>query len=118
MPRFKVDENLPSDAAELLAAAGHDALTVGDQRMVGQPDMNLGLICQREGRAIVSSTWTSPTFAPIRRATTPASSSLRPARLDRPRVLSILQRLLPVLEHEPLAGKLWIVEETSVRVRG
>jgi hypothetical protein len=43
---------------------------------------------------------------------------LRLARLDKPRVLSVLQRLLPVLESEPLVGKLWIVEEASVRVRG
>ena len=34
--------------------------------------------------------------------------------LDKFHVLSVLQRLLPVLEHEPLAGKLWIVDETSV----
>ena len=42
---------------------------------------------------------------------------LRLARLDKPRVLSLLQRLLSVLEREPLAGKLWIVDDASVRVR-
>lgn len=36
MLKFKVDENLPTEAAELLASAGHDAVTVHDQRMVGQ----------------------------------------------------------------------------------
>jgi len=35
MLKFKVDENLPTEAAELLAGAGHDAVTVRDQRMVG-----------------------------------------------------------------------------------
>ena len=39
-------------------------------------------------------------------------------KVDEPRVLSLLQRLLPVLENEPLVGKLWIVEESSIRVRG
>jgi hypothetical protein len=43
---------------------------------------------------------------------------IRLAQLDKPRVLSVLQRLLPVLEHESPAGKLWIVDETSVRARG
>jgi hypothetical protein len=33
-------------------------------------------------------------------------------------VLSVLKRLLPVLGHEPLSGKLWIVEDASLRVRG
>ena len=49
MANFKVDENLPTEAAELLASAGHDAATVGDQRMVGQPDTNVATVCQRGG---------------------------------------------------------------------
>lgn len=118
MSKFKVDENLPTEAAELLTGAGHDAVTVGDQRMVGQPDTNVATACQREGRAVVT---LDLDFADIR-AYPPADYAgiivLRLARLDKPRVLSVLQRLLPVLEREPLVGKLWIVEETVVRVRG
>jgi predicted nuclease of predicted toxin-antitoxin system len=117
MPTFKVDENLPTEAAELLRIAGHDAVTVGDQRMAGQPDTNVALVCQREGRAVVT---LDLDFADIR-AYPPGDYSgiivLRLARLDKPRVLWIVQRLLPLLEHEPLVGKLWIVDEASVRVR-
>ncbi|NLS95985.1 MAG: DUF5615 family PIN-like protein [Planctomycetaceae bacterium] len=118
MPKFKVDENLPTEAAELFAGAGHDTVTVGDQRMIGEPDANLATVCRREGRAVVT---LDLGFADIR--TYPPSDYagiivLRLARLDKPRVLSVLQRLLPVLEREPLVGKLWIVEETSVRIRG
>ena len=118
MPKFKVDENLPTEAVELLASAGHDAVTVGGQRMVGQPDRNVAMVCKREGRVVVT---LDLDFADIR--TYPPGDYagiivLRLARLDKPRVLSVLQRLLPVLESEPLLGKLWIVEEASVRVRG
>ena len=118
MLKFKVDENLPTEAAELLANAGHDALTVGDQGMVGESDSNIAAVCQREGRAVVT---LDLDFADIRTyppGDYPGIIVLRLARLERPRVLSLLQRLLPVLDREPLAGKLWIVEETSVRVRG
>lgn len=118
MLKFKVDENLPAEAAELLSSAGHDAVTVGEQRMVGEPDMNVAMVSQREGRAVVT---LDLDFADIR-AYPPGDYGgiivLRLARLDKPRVLSVLQRLLPLLEGEPLVGKLWIVEETSVRVRG
>jgi hypothetical protein len=38
MLKFKVDENLPVEAADLFVSAGHDAITVKDQRMDGQPD--------------------------------------------------------------------------------
>ena len=118
MLKFKVDENLPTEAAGLLVGAGYDAVTVGDQRMTGQPDENLGAVCQSEGRALVT---LDLDFADIR-AYPPSGYAgiivLRLARLDKPRVLSVLQRLLPVLESEPLVGKLWIVEEASVRIRG
>jgi predicted nuclease of predicted toxin-antitoxin system len=118
MPAFKVDENLPTEAAELLVSAGHDAVTVGDQCLVGQPDTNVATVCQREGRAILT---LDLDFADIR--TYPPGNYagiivLRLARLDKPRVLSVLKRLLPVLKQEPLVGKLWIVEETSIRMRG
>lgn len=34
--RFKLDENLPREAAQTLSNAGHDALTIHDQKMVGE----------------------------------------------------------------------------------
>jgi predicted nuclease of predicted toxin-antitoxin system len=118
MPKFKIDENLPIEAAKLLCGAGHDAVTIGDQRMTGQPDSHVAAVCQREARAIVT---LDLGFADIR-AYPPSDHAgiivLRLPRLDKPHVLSLLQRLLPVLEQEPLSGKLWIVEETSVRVHG
>ncbi len=86
--------------------------------MVGQPDTNVAAVCQREGRVVVT---LDLDFADIR-AYPPSNYAgiivLRLVLLDKFHVLSVLQRLLPVLEHEPLTGKLWIVEETSVRVRG
>ena len=85
MPKFKVDENLPTEAAELLASAGYDAVTVGDQRMVGQPDTNVAAVCRREGRAIVT---LDLDFADIR-VYPPSDCAgiivLRLARLDKPR---------------------------------
>ena len=118
MFKFKVDENLPTEAAELLTSAGHDAVTVRDQRMAGQPDTNVAAVCQQEERVVVT---LDLDFADIR-SYPPAEHAgiivLRLTLLDKLHVLSVLQRVLPVLEHEPLVGKLWIVEETSVRVRG
>jgi len=36
--RFKTDENLPIEVAELLRRHGHDALSVIDQQLAGHPD--------------------------------------------------------------------------------
>ena len=36
--KFKLDENLPGEGVQILRAAGHDAVTVLDQRLGGKPD--------------------------------------------------------------------------------
>ncbi len=36
MMRFKLDENLPREAAQAFSSAGHDALTIHDQKMACQ----------------------------------------------------------------------------------
>lgn len=117
MLKFKVDENLPVEAAELLIEAGHDATSVVDQHLEGRPDLYLASICQREGRTILT---LDLDFGDIR-AYPPADYAgiivLRLARQDKSYVLSVIRRFLPLLEKEPLSGKLWIVDESSVRVR-
>jgi hypothetical protein len=39
-------------------------------------------------------------------------------RTDKLALIAPTQTLLPVLEQEALAGKLWIVEEARIRIRG
>ena len=50
--RFKTDENLPVEAAGILRDAGHDALTIHDQRMVGDLDKEIAAACRSEQRVI------------------------------------------------------------------
>jgi hypothetical protein len=52
--RFKIDENLPVELAEELLAAGHEAATVNDQRIVGTSDRHLSEVCKAEGRIFVT----------------------------------------------------------------
>lgn len=52
--RVKVDENLPIEVAELLRAAGHDAVTVYEQAMSGASDMSIADVCRREDRAVIT----------------------------------------------------------------
>jgi len=51
--QFKIDENLHSDAADLLRQHGHDALTVFDQGLRGHADGDIASVCQQESRTIV-----------------------------------------------------------------
>ena len=42
---------------------------------------------------------------------------LRLKRQDRDHVLRTFERLLPLLEQEDIAGRLWIVDENRIRIR-
>ena len=52
--RFKLDENLPAEMADLFNRAGHDAVTVLDQQMGGVSDPDLATVCVQERRAMVT----------------------------------------------------------------
>ena len=60
-------------------------------------------------------------FADIR-AFPPATNSgiivLRVGNQSRPHVLEVMKRVLELLKTEPVAGRLWIVTEAGVRIRG
>ena len=52
--RFKVDENVPREAQALLLSAGHDAQTVHDERLVGNPDATILQVCLDEDRILIT----------------------------------------------------------------
>ena len=116
--RFKVDENLPIEVAQLLREAGHDVYSVHEQGLVGAKDHVLAEVCQTETRARVT---LDTHFADIRTYPPENYSGLivlRLARQDKPHVLEVMRRALQLFSSETLEGKLWIVDEKRVRVRG
>jgi len=116
--KFKVDENLPVEAAELLRQEGHETLTVSEQALSGSPDADIASACRREGRDLVT---LDKGFADIRLYPPeqfPGLIVLRLDRQDRQHVLAVLGRLLSVFSSELVEGHLWIVEEERIRIRG
>lgn len=116
--RFKIDENLPVQVAEVLNSAGRDALTVHDQHLSGAGDDKIGRRIIEENRSLVT---LDLGFGDIR-AYPPQQYQgivvLRAKRLDRDTILSLIHRLIPALLKETLSGALWIVEEDRIRIRG
>ncbi|MGE3167084.1 MAG: DUF5615 family PIN-like protein [Planctomycetota bacterium] len=101
----------------MLRQAAHDALTIRDQQMVGQPDPRVALVCQSEQRVLVT---LDLDFSDIR--TYPPADYfgiivLRPRSQAKPAVLSLIGQLIPLLDSEPLVGSLWIVQDTGLRIR-
>lgn len=116
--RFKIDENLPVEAGELLQQAGYKAATVPQQRLGSEPDERIASVCQKEALVLVT---LDTDFGDIRAYPPSQYSGLIVLRLrtqDKPHVLDILKRLLPLFSSDPLTHRLWIVEEERVRIRG
>jgi predicted nuclease of predicted toxin-antitoxin system len=115
--RFKLDENMPLDAAGLLRQAGHDCHTVYDEALTGARDEQVIVACRTGGHVLVT---LDLDFADIRLyppADSPGAIVLRPAEPDAERVMRLLARAIKVLETEPIERRLWIVEEDRIRVR-
>jgi predicted nuclease of predicted toxin-antitoxin system len=115
--RFKIDENLPLEVAELFNAEAHDAVTVNDEALHGTVNAQLAQICRAEDRILVT---LDIGFADIRNyppQLLPGIIVLRLGRLDRNHILDTVRRTLPLMAQEPLAQSLWIVEENQIRIR-
>jgi predicted nuclease of predicted toxin-antitoxin system len=52
--KFKLDENLSPSLAVLFAADGHEAHSVVQQALGGQPDERVIDVCRREQRALIT----------------------------------------------------------------
>lgn len=115
--RCKLDENLPSDAADLLSEAGHDAISVLAQGLGGDRDTVIAAACAAENRILITA---DTDFADIRAYPPRESPGIVVLRLRSQRkdwVLRAVRQLSRVLENESPRQRLWIVEEDRIRVR-
>lgn len=115
--KFKIDENLPVEVAELLRQAGYDAVTVVEQHLGGSSDPNVARVCQQENRALIT---LDTGFADIR--TYPPNQYagiivLRLKEQDKASVLEVCADLVRLLAEESLTNSLWIVDEQHLRIR-
>lgn len=115
--KFKIDENLPLEIAEVLCGEGHDAVTVLEENMGGSPDADIIDACNAEKRVLMT---LDMDFSDIRGYLSPESPGIVVLRVHpqhKNHLLLSLRRIIPVFEKEPVKGKLWIVEEDRIRVR-
>lgn len=116
--KFKIDQNLPVEAAKLLATAGHDAMTVYQQSLGGASDERIVDVCRDEGRILITA---NLDLSDIRRyppAQSPGYMVLRLPRQSKQALLDLLAKAILELATHPIKGLLWIVEPDRLRIRG
>lgn len=114
--KFKIDENLPVELADLLRAAGYDATTVHEQGLRGVPDESVLRMCLQEGRILITLDLDFANIAAYPPKQYPGFLVLRPSRQDKPRLIDLVGRTIPLLSTEPVEHRLWIIEEARVRI--
>ena len=115
--RFKLNENLPRDAAALLRNAGYDAQTVLEERLGGVADPNLLDVCRAEGRILITF---DLDFSDLRLYPPESHGGiwvLRPKSQSIVSTLTLSTRALRVPKAESTHARLWIIEPGQVRIR-
>lgn len=114
---FKLDENVPPEGAAIFQSAGHDCHTVYDEHLAGANDSLMAKACNLEQRILVT---LDLDFSDVRRyppGSHPGIIVLRAPKATKHTILRLLIRISHLLRTQPVKGRLWIVDESRVRIR-
>lgn len=116
MIRFKVDESLHVEIADLLRERGYDAVTVFDQGLRGRNDHDIAELSQSEGRILISIDLDFSNILMFPPEKYPGLIVLRLRKKSRSAVRRVVTRVINHLDKEPLTGRLWVVDEHRIRI--
>jgi predicted nuclease of predicted toxin-antitoxin system len=115
--KLKLDENLSRHAANLIRAAGHDAVTVSNQGLSGAADETLFEVCKREGRTLIT---LDRDFGQVLRYPPAGSAGIVVLeighRVTHSALLERIRELLCVLKTQSPVGASWIIEPGRLRI--
>jgi len=115
--KVKLDENIPSKLAQLLAALGHDTDTVPQEGLAGKPDADIWAAAQVAERFLITQ---DLDFSNIRRFAPGTHAGLLLVRLRAPSRGALTRRIHAVFQSEPV--ETWsrafvVVTDHKLRVR-
>jgi len=115
--KVKLDENIPVGLVDILNRYGHDAVTVPQQGLAGQPDTVIWDAAQHENRFLITM---DLDFADIRHfppGTHEGILVLRPTRQGRRAILALFQAVLAQHHLDSFKKCIVIADEWRIRVR-
>jgi predicted nuclease of predicted toxin-antitoxin system len=115
--KFKIDENLPIEIADLLRANDFLADTVNEENLSGENDSILSNVCKEEVRILIT---LDLDFSDIRNYPLnefPGFIVLRLKSQDKESIINLFKRFIPFIQKENIQHKLCILEEHKIRIR-
>lgn len=114
--KLKLDENLGERGAELFRTAGHDVVTVWEQRLTSAPNPQVLAESHAERRCLVTLDldFSNPLRFPPWEYSGIAVLRL-PAKTTDQDLFVVCSTLIEALAKGDIAGKLWIVQRGRVR---
>lgn len=113
---FKLDENLRPEVGEPLRQLGHDVATIFDQGLRGRDDHEVADACRAEGRVLISLDLDFSNIQMFPPENSPGLIVLRLRSKGRAAVRNVFLRVIAHLDQEPIAGRLWNVDEQRIRI--
>ncbi len=115
--RIKLDENLPSELAELLQQSGHDVHGVAEEGLTGRPDADVWTAAQAEFRFLITQ---DLDFSDMRRYEPGTHAGIMLVRLHDPsrrRLTVRVEEVIRAYDAGDWAGCLVVVADHKIRVR-
>lgn len=115
--KFKLDENLGTTGRELLAADGHDVMTVAEQALSGASDERIYDVCRDEARVLIT---LDHDFGQVLRFPPEVTAGIivleLRGRLSPPTIRARMAELAVFMRTQPINRELWIVEAGRIRI--
>lgn len=115
--KIKVDENIGRSGVNFLRQAGHDVMTVPEQKLSGASDEAIFSVCASERRVLVT---LDRDFGQVPRFPPKQSAGVVILELGAPATIALLEgrlrTFLSLATTRNVHGELWIVEAGRVRV--
>jgi predicted nuclease of predicted toxin-antitoxin system len=115
--RIKLDENLSRHLKPLLEREGHEAVTAGEEGLLGKPDVEVGAAAKAEGLMIFT---LDLEFADLRKFTPgshPGVVLFRPQSMGPLTVNHFIVEFVKETDLSTLSGCVVVVDPTRVRIR-
>ncbi|MFQ5923888.1 MAG: DUF5615 family PIN-like protein [Anaerolineales bacterium] len=114
---FKIDENLPVEVARLFEEAGHSGSTAVEEGLGGASDQAIAERCRVEDLILITLDVGFADIGAYPPSEYPGFVVLRLRSQDKETVTGVVSRFIRLVDEEELENRLWIVNESRIRIR-